>query len=309
VVPTEEARKAAGLNLADFQEALKALEERGCRVERSPGGVELTETSIACWRDVLEDRARRKGRVSGRRTLVFSRTTSTNDVAWEQTGSTEANGLVVLADEQTAGRGRPGHVWSARAGESVLMSLAVAGVAANELNRMTLLAGLSTARAVERVTGLVHLGAEIKWPNDVLVRGKKIAGILVERRAATDERAPVVIGVGLNVLQDPENFPGELRERATSVRAAAGLAVDRLDVVVALVDELSVLCTDLEGVSGGWIEEWKRRCTLLGKLVTVRSEGRVVTGHVVDISPLQGLTVKDSGGAVHFLSAVTSSLL
>ena len=302
------------MELPDLQQAIDELERRGCRLERSPAGVALLETSLACWQDVLQDRALRLGRTTGRRTMVFARTTSTNDVALHQAGAPDVDGLVVLADEQTAGRGRPGHGWSANAGQSVLLSLVIGRTRVAELNRLTILAGLAVALALEQLlerAGFPARSVEIKWPNDLLIRGKKVAGILVERRpGAPDAEAPAVIGVGVNVRQAAEDFPLELRGRATSLfDVGVDPAPDRLEVAVCMLDFLSGCCQRPETSDAQRMDAWKLRCPLLGKLVTVRSGGATMTGHVEDISPLHGLIMKDAAGAIHFLSAQTSSLL
>ncbi len=302
------------LPLPAVQISLETLESRGCRLERSPAGVVLLEASLSCWRDVLEDQAKRSGRVLGKRVLVHSRTTSTNDTAWQHASAPDADGLAVLADEQTAGRGRPGHTWLAHAGQSVLLSVLIARTTAISINRLTLLAGLATALTLERVferAGLPPPRVEIKWPNDLFLHGKKIAGVLVERRPLSSmEEAPAVIGVGINVKQEISDFPTELRDRATSLfLGGVRPAPDRLSVAALLLDALSEFCHASSLNEDAWILQWKQRCTLLGKLISLRSGTATVTGHVEDISPLQGLIIKDATGAVRFVSAQTSSLL
>jgi BirA family biotin operon repressor/biotin-[acetyl-CoA-carboxylase] ligase len=296
--------------LPDVQQALGVLRERKCLIEEEPsaGGavVRLVSTGLACWRDVLEEVAKREKLRIGRRVMVFFRTGSTNDVAWQCAVNPEMDGLVVVADEQSAGRGRLGHGWTARAEQSVLMSVLLRGRGEGEaaaMDRLTLLAGLAAARGVEAACG-GEVEVRIKWPNDLLVGGRKLAGILAERRGAD-----VVIGVGVNVTQGAGDFGTELSGRATSVYQATGRMVDRLRVAAEVVRELDKLCgkAELPG-DEAWLPEWKGRCDLLGQRVQARTGGGVIGGTVMDIDPLHGLVVRDESGAVHFLSAQTTSL-
>ena len=180
----------------------------------------------------------------GRRIAVWNRVGSTNDLAARAASTMANDGLVVLAEEQTAGRGQRGRLWTVPPRSSILMSvllfpppdLAPLGPeAAAGCAWLTALAAVATAELVSSWTGR---DARIKWPNDVRVSGLKVAGILVERalsppchaRADLDQghSAPgVVIGIGLNANIDLEAFPPELRQRATSVKILSGGAVDR----------------------------------------------------------------------------------
>ncbi|HVX84594.1 MAG TPA: biotin--[acetyl-CoA-carboxylase] ligase [Phycisphaerae bacterium] len=305
----------------EVREALGVLRERRCLIEEEPGGaLRLVSTGLACWRDVLEDMARREKLRVGRRVMVFFRTSSTNDVAWQCAVNPEMDGLVVVADEQTAGRGRLGHVWSAKAEQSVLMSVLLRGGARErggvERNAewLTMVTGLAVAAAVEEAAPGIE--ARIKWPNDVLIGGRKVAGILAERRGAANEEA-VVVGIGINVMQGSGDFPGGIAERATSMYQATGRAVDRLRVAAAVVRKLDA-CVSGGGAGAGqgrgeesWIREWKDRCGMIGMRITARSAaegGGVLSGEVVDVDPLEGLVVRDAAGAVHFLSAQRTTL-
>jgi BirA family biotin operon repressor/biotin-[acetyl-CoA-carboxylase] ligase len=171
---------------------------------------------------------------------------------------------------------------------------------------MTLLAGLAAAQAVERaVSGRgtrASLHVQIKWPNDLLVDGRKLAGILVERRAGY-----VVIGVGINVAQGNGDFPAEVATRATSVYQATGMQMDRLHIAVALMERLDHLCGNAN-VNEQWLTEWKLRCGMFGTRITAISAGRKVIGEVVDVDPLMGLVVRSATGSMMFLSSQTTTL-
>jgi len=296
--------------LPDVQQALSILEARGCRLERTPAGLRLATTALACWGDVLEDVARRGNLRIGRRVMIFSRTTSTNDIAWQCAADPSSDGLVVIADEQSAGRGRLGRTWSAKAGQSLLFSVLLRNDphATDNLDRLTLLAGLATAVALERVSQNTSRAApafEMKWPNDLLIEGKKIAGILVESRTSPDA---VVIGVGINVTQHAADFPPELQGHATSLRIAGTNTIDRLAVAAELMNALNHYLS-LPPENDTWLAEWKSRCGMLGRQVKLHSDNAIHEGVVTDVMPLHGLVLRDNSGVTRFFSARRASLL
>jgi BirA family biotin operon repressor/biotin-[acetyl-CoA-carboxylase] ligase len=292
--------------LPDVQQALDLLRERRCLIEQTPDGIRLVSTGLACWRDILEHVAANERLRVGRRVMVFFRTASTNDIAWQCAPSPENDGLVVVADEQSAGRGRLGHTWLAKPEQSILCSILLRDMPAASVDRVTLLAGLAAARGIERALADAHAprSIDIKWPNDLLLAGRKVAGILVERRGEN-----IVIGLGINVAQTAADFPRELADRATSIYQGAGVVIDRLPIVAAVLREMNAVLADPAGGARGedWITEWKQRCTMLGTRVEVRSGDRLFRGLVLDVDPLRGLLLRDDQGATHFLSAQTTT--
>jgi BirA family biotin operon repressor/biotin-[acetyl-CoA-carboxylase] ligase len=175
---------------------------------------------------------------------------------------------VVVADHQTAGQGTRGRSWEARAGTSLLASWVFRPTPA-EPGLFALLAGVAVARALER-RGMRE--ASLKWPNDVEAGQKKVAGALAH--ATTDgEGGSLVLGIGVNVHQQRDDFPPDLRATATSL-ALAGHAVDRLSLFVDLTRELERVALTAERPTA--LEEWRRRSTLLGREVEVTREGRPV---------------------------------
>ena len=140
-------------------------------------------------------------------------------------------GAVVVTEEQTEGRGRLGRRWHARAGTSILCSLALEPpVEAPRLPELSLVAGLACAEAIAAVTGLEP---RIKFPNDVLIGSRKVAGILAEAR-----EGQVVLGIGINVNASHEELPGDVETPATSLLVETGAAVDRVELLVELLARL-----------------------------------------------------------------------
>jgi BirA family biotin operon repressor/biotin-[acetyl-CoA-carboxylase] ligase len=160
--------------------------------------------------------------------------TSTNDRARELADEGAPPFTVVLADEQTAGRGRSGHAWHSAPGSGLCLSTLLPGAGAPPAH-LPLLVGLATARAAESVSP--HVGVGLKWPNDLVIRGRKVGGILCERHHGV-----VITGLGLNVRQRSTDFPPELGGQATSLEAASTGVVSVGALVTALVRELRALC-------------------------------------------------------------------
>jgi BirA family biotin operon repressor/biotin-[acetyl-CoA-carboxylase] ligase len=175
---------------------------------------------------------------------------------------------VVVADHQTAGQGTRGRSWQAPAATSLLGSWLFRPAPA-EPGLFVLLAGVAVARALERI-GLDD--ASLKWPNDVEAGHKKVAGALAH--ATTDgEGGSLVLGIGVNVHQQIDDFPNELRASATSL-ALVGHAVDRLVLFVDLTRELDRVAAPSERRAA--LDEWRKRSTLLGREVEVTRDGRPV---------------------------------
>ena len=187
--------------------------------------------------------------------LFFQTIGSTNDVALEYFAAGErSDGLVVVADEQTAGRGRRGHQWFSPAGSGLYVSVVLAPATARvdparATTLLTLAAGVAVAEGIEAATGL---RVDLKWPNDLQVSRRKLAGILAEAAGT------VVVGYGINVAATA--FPSELRDRATSLESELGRVVDRHHVLVETLAALSSRYEDLlAGRFDAILDAWRAR--------------------------------------------------
>ena len=237
----------------------------------------------------------------GKKVLVYDRTASTNDIAGEYAKNPDNNGLVVFAEEQTAGRGRTGAKWHSRHGDSLLFSIALAARdISGELLPLT--CAVAVAEAIGQV-GPSH--AQIKWPNDILLVGRKVAGILVESRQSTAGRVHV-IGIGINCHQMPEDFPPELQETATSLDLATGTRCDRVTVARRVLTSLDHWLKTAERDSRQVIETWSRLSTQLGQRVTLSYSRKRFTGNCIGVDPEKGLILQlDRGGVRMFDAAHT----
>jgi BirA family transcriptional regulator, biotin operon repressor / biotin---[acetyl-CoA-carboxylase] ligase len=172
----------------------------------------------------------------GNQVVVVEEARSTNDIAWEAADHGAAEGFVVFAERQTAGRGQYGRGWESAPYQGLWFSVLLRPpITLNESPRLTsLLAGVAAATIIEE-TGCA---ASIKAPNDIYVAGRKIAGVLVEGRTASDRSYVAVAGMGVNVNQTLEDFPAELRATAGSLRMATGHQIQRRHLAVALLRKL-----------------------------------------------------------------------
>jgi len=205
----------------------------------------------------------------GRPVYYFRKIHSTNEEARSLAQRGATDGTLVIADEQTAGRGRLGRQWWAPPGTCLLMSLILRPeLAPAQVQRLTMIAGLSCAEAVEEETGL---RPDLKWPNDLLLSGRKMTGILTELQVSGNKLDFVVVGVGLNVNVDFWHQPDQdLQSSATGLSQALGHEVDRLS----LLNRFMVFMEGrYETLRSGHSphEEWSQRLATLGKTVRVNS--------------------------------------
>jgi len=211
---------------------VQRLRELGVRVKGRPAtGYFLETVPDILTPDLLRKRLR--GSLFGRRSYHFFKTDSTNRIAMELGYADEPEGAVILAEEQTGGRGRGGRSWHSERGTGIYVTLLLRPrLAPVHAPLLTMLAGLSTRSAIEAQTGL---GVTLKWPNDLLLEGLKVGGILTEMHAEPNLVRFVVVGIGVNVNQ--EKFPTELSRVATSLRLASGRAQSRLEILVRLLSQ------------------------------------------------------------------------
>ncbi len=242
----------------------------------------------------------------GRALHHFEETTSTNDEARRLAEEGAFHGETVVAERQTAGRGRRGRSWFSPPGRSIYLSVVlrpdVPPARAPELN---LVAAVAVARTLRDAFGLP---AGIKWPNDVNARGRKIAGILTELETRGTAIDFVVLGMGVNVNQGSDDFPPELRETATSIRIELGTSVDRPLLTAALLSRF-------EGLYDAWVREGfapirtalEALSVTLGRRVEVHlGEGeaaQILAGEAVAIDETGALVVRDDRGTPHRIVA------
>ncbi len=290
-----ELSRQLGISRAAIWARIQALRELGYDIEASPHlGYRLVSAPDLLHADDLLSRLG-KTRVIGRDIRVFERTTSTNDIMARLAGDGVKEGAVVFAESQSRGRGRLGRHWISPPRKGLWFSILLRpDLAPQSATQLTVAAATALARALAQQTGLAP---EIKWPNDLLMGGKKVAGILTELTAELDHVKEVVLGIGVNVNLEQSELPRELRSAATSLRIESGQAVDRAELAVAILREMD---DDYERVRRGQFEsvaaEWQQRCGTLGRQVSIRVGERVIRGRAEALDGQGALLLRTQHG-------------
>jgi BirA family biotin operon repressor/biotin-[acetyl-CoA-carboxylase] ligase len=292
------------------------LQRLGCEIESHPQrGIRLIRTGLASWQDYLKWSQRH---APSRIIEIYGATTSTQDVARRivETHGPASHQAVVVTDEQTAGRGRLGRKWIAPPGTSAVFSVIhvepVGSLANGIIDRLTLSSAVAVARAVESIApSPSQLQTTIKWPNDVQLAGRKLAGILVEtfQSPRLPGQVVAVIGVGINVSFTTEQLAPEhadLRDRLTSL-SIHGCDTDRLLVIASTLSEMQKASSPLH--TADTLQEWKRRCPMLGRDVTVKCNGQIIRGQIADLDPDAALILRTREDQIIVLTAATTTVL
>ena len=296
----QELSRRLGLSRAAVWKAVDALRREGYEIEARTGlGYRLTFTPDALTepeiRSFLGPTA-----VIGRELRCFEELDSTNNYLKSLSLTDAPDGLAVTADSQTAGRGRMDRSFQSPRGQGIYLSVLLRPqLPPDRLPPVTALAGVSVCAAVERVCG-VRPG--LKWPNDPVLGGRKLCGILTEvsLEAETGRLQSLVLGVGVNVAQGPEDFSPEVREMATSLLQFLGKPVSRPRLTAALLEELDkAYAALLTGDLSEYLAAYRRDCVNLGKTVQLVpfGGGQRETAQAVDIDEEFGLVVRGAGGA------------
>lgn len=258
--------KQIGL-LRDLGYEIEAVPSRGYHLVSSP------DTLIAA-----EIQSELGTRIIGREVVYYPETDSTNLRAHEAGEQGAAEGTVVIADVQSAGKGRLGRRWSSPSGVNLYTSVILRpSILPWEAPQLTFLSAVAVACAVEDM----GLKPELKWPNDVLIEGKKLAGLLNEMSAETEGVHFIILGIGVNLNMTAEQFPEDLRYPATSLFIESGRRVSRLDFARSLyrnLDRLYLLY--LEQGMGPIVSHWQARCRLIGRRVEVGFQNHSIAGTV-----------------------------
>jgi BirA family biotin operon repressor/biotin-[acetyl-CoA-carboxylase] ligase len=299
--PLDELASAAGSDRAGVDAAIEQLRGRGHEFEIAPAhGIRLVRPvrldAHLIERDLGVERV-------GRSVICFDELDSTNDAALGSAGQEGADGLVVTAELQRRGRGRQGRRWLSEAGKNVLLSAVLldsAGALPHEA--LTIAAGLAVAEGIEAACGLE---CQLKWPNDVLLEGAKVAGVLVERQTA-DPQACMVTGIGVNANAAPP--ADKVDQPATCLAESLGHEVERVDLVRALLRRLDRW---VQILTGGGVEDlhsaWMSRCGMVNQRIRVVCGGQPSEGRVLDVRPLDGLILcLDDGRRIHLPAASTT---
>ncbi|BCV24314.1 biotin--[acetyl-CoA-carboxylase] ligase [Gelria sp. Kuro-4] len=233
----------------------------------------------------------------------FETITSTNDVAKDLAERGAPEGTLVVAEEQKSGRGRRGRAWSSPPRVGIWASLLLRpAFLPSQAPLLTLTAAVAGAEAIRRVTGLT---AGIKWPNDLLIGGRKVAGILMELSAEQDVVLYVILGIGINV--NTPSFPGELAALATSLYQERGESVSRRELLQAFLERFEFWYDRLPGEAEALRSRWRELSVTLGRRVTVTAPTFTVSGLARNIDREGALLLEtETGDLVRILSGDVS---
>ena len=284
-----------GVSRAAIWAHIEELRKLGYEIEASPHlGYRLLSSPDLLHADDLISRLG-KTKVIGRDIRVFQETTSTNDVVEKLARDNVKEGVVVFAESQTKGRGRLGRTWISPARKGLWFSVLLRPkLRPQETTQLTVASATALFRAIREVTGI---SAEIKWPNDILIRGKKVAGILTELNAELDRVKYVIIGIGVDVNLSANDLPADLRKLATSLKIETGKNLDRAELAVQILHELD---RDYERICSGQFEDvadgWEDHCSTLGRRVVIRIGAREIRGRAESLDDDGALLLRTEHG-------------
>lgn len=231
-------------------------------------------------------------RVPSVRFLESTGSTNTDAMHWAAEGAPE--GALVVADFQTAGRGRIGRSWFGRPGASINMSVVLRPrIAADAIGLINLAAAVAVSNSLRDL----GVDSRIKWPNDVLLGNLKVCGILAEAKIEEGKPSTVVLGVGINVNLRAEEFPDEIADTATSMLASTGRTFDRLQIIAGSLKHFWRAYGFLPDNADRVLDEYRRLSVTLGARVRIEMNDRILEGLAVDVDPT-GALLLESGEVV-----------
>ncbi|MDR4506995.1 MAG: biotin--[acetyl-CoA-carboxylase] ligase [Candidatus Brocadiaceae bacterium] len=238
-----------------------------------------------------------KTKVVGSSIITYERTTSTMDIAKKLARTHFKNGTVIFSEEQTKGRGRSGHSWFCPRKKGLLFTLLLKLKIPPD--HICLLTGTIAVSLTETLRESVQVGAEIKWPNDILISGKKVGGVLVDLEKETEGQLSCLIGVGININNDANELPKQVRLPATSLAIEKKRVLNRTLLARAFLQDIDKWYLILKDEHFGYItKKWKEYCVTIGKKTSISDYDREYTGEVIDISNNGGLMVKLPDGQI-----------
>lgn len=232
----------------------------------------------------------------GSNILIFDAIDSTNDLARKCLEEGALEGLILMAESQTRGRGRMGRSWVSPAGTGIYLSVLLKPkIEPQRLQQLTLMAGLGTVQAVNEFSSQK---AQLKWPNDILLNGKKLCGILSEYHPTQNEENAVIIGIGVNANHSQNDFPENLRPIATSIKIETGRSVDRQVLATALIRHLDQeYDAFLRDGSAAVIQKWTENSDMFGKNISVTKGKSVIHGTALGLDSQGRLLIRIKNGA------------
>jgi BirA family biotin operon repressor/biotin-[acetyl-CoA-carboxylase] ligase len=254
--------------------------------------------------DVDKIEANLKTKRIGQKILVYKSTLSTSNIAAEYAQNKENDGLAIFGEEQTAGRGRAGAKWHSGRADSILCSIVLTDCGCNA-ELLSLACAVAVAESIGKPASSQ---AKIKWPNDIILSGKKVAGIILESKPLSGSTA-YILGIGINCHQQKESFPAELQQTATSIDIESRSIVDRNSLAKRLLTCLDYWFEVAQKDSNKVTNQWRKLSIQLGHRVSLLFDGRKINGNCVGIDPEKGLILELETGGRKFFDAAHTSII
>ena len=302
----EELARTLGCSRTAIWKKVRDLENEGYKISSSPrrGYQLLTVPDLLL---PLEIAYGLEAKNFGKEIHHFQKVDSTINKAKDLVAKQALPGTIVVAEEQSKGRGRLKREWASPKGGIWVSMILKPSFLPQDAPLITLAAANSLAKTIQ---DNLKVEAKIKWPNDVLISGKKVAGILTEMDAEPDRIIFVILSMGVNANVNVTRFPKELKKKSTSLKEILGQKINRVNFLQILLMNLEERYRWLEdGKKKLIIAEWKHYSTTLGKKVAVATAGKRVEGKAVDLSPSGALMVKTSSGEIIEVLAGDVSIL
>jgi BirA family biotin operon repressor/biotin-[acetyl-CoA-carboxylase] ligase len=285
-----EMSKALGISRSAVWKHIKALQREGYCIEAKPSsGYRLV--GVPPHPTPWEIQSQLGTEKIGKKIYAFPQASSTNEVAFALALKGVGEGAVVMAESQTKGKGRMGRRWESPAGSNIYLSIILRPrIVPSKAPLITLMTAVACAEAIDAITGLLPA---IKWPNDLLLKGRKLGGILTEADMELDRINFVVVGMGINVNMTPASFPASIKETATSLQESLGREISRTDLIQSVLRHLEQWYKKLEQGRGEEItRRWKELSSINGQTIEVTSLGEVIRGTALDIDEDGALLVQ-----------------
>lgn len=295
----EELARKCGISRTMVWKHIKSLEREGFGIEAVPSrGYRII---------VVPDRLRKndlrpglKTRIMGKEIHLLPETVSTNSLAMEMASKGDPEGTVVIAETQTGGKGRLGRKWISPKGNLYLSVILRPEIPVHRAPLLTLMGAVAVASAIRKVCGIQ---AVIKWPNDILISGKKVSGLLTEMSAEQDRIRHIVLGIGIDVNMPLEDLPADVRALATTLAAEQGVMIDRTHLVRQVMRELDHWYQAFLADAREVLNEWTTLNVTIGNRVAVSNAGTSLEGQAQAIDEEGRLIISLDDGTTRLVAA------
>lgn len=295
----EELARKCGISRTMVWKHVNALKREGFGVEAVPSqGYRITTTP-----DILRQSDIKPGlktTIMGKELHLLHEVVSTNTLAMSMATDGAPEGTVVIAETQTGGRGRLGRKWISPKGNLYLSAVLRPKIPTHKAPLITLMGAVAVASAIRNTCGL---NAVIKWPNDILISGRKVSGLLTEMSAEQDRIRHIVLGIGVNVNSEMEELPSEVRGLTTTLAAEAGAKINRTTLLQQILRDLESWYQKLLNNDVDVLEEWKKLTMTVGHRVIVSGAGETLEGLAQGVDNEGRLVIGLDDGTIRTVAA------